>query len=40
MHTYFTLGLNKMNKAAENPNGPEAKQLEGQALADQLSGAI
>ena len=40
MHTFFVLGLNKMRKAAENPEGPEAKQLQGQALADQLAGGI
>jgi len=40
MHTYFILGLKKMQKAQDNPEGPEAKQLQGQALADQLAGAV
>lgn len=40
MHTYFTLGLRKIHAAAENPEGPEAKQLQGQAFADQLAGTL
>lgn len=40
MHTYFADGLRKIQAASENPEGPEAKELQGQALADQLTGAI
>ena len=35
-HTFFMQGLKKLQKAAEDSNSPEAKELEGKAIADSL----
>lgn len=35
-HTFFMQGLKKLQKAADNPDSPEAKELEGKAIADTL----
>ena len=36
LHSFFIQGLKKIQQAAENQNGPEAKELQGKAMADAL----
>ena len=40
MHHYYWLNFKRADAAANNPKGPEAQQLEGEALQDQLTGMI
>ncbi len=35
-HTFFVQGIRKIQKAAEDKNSPEAKELEGRAIADTI----
>ena len=35
-HTFFMQGLKKLQKAAEDSNSPEAKEMGGKAIADAL----
>lgn len=39
-HYYYHRAVELDMKSKLNPKGPEAKQMEGDAIADQLTGAI